>query len=550
MGVRHFETPQSACPFVAALWDLWLTWWAVALQILVAFWWWRGPSIRGTRASVTSLFALNALAAALATLSSLLGSIHLHLIGAAIDILTNPVLFWIGLSSIPWLERRPWWRRALCGSAWGVGALAIAGRIGLFSVVSRTPMLDILVNVPLVGAAVAVALGLVARSRIPATDAQSRAWLLALSGLLVRMADLGTSVFLYALISGKTPGGAEWGTFLALQTVGTAAAFVSVAVLVIALLSSPTGRRELLEVGAVVGIAGLAFGAARSGTTGLNATYFTVAMLRPLLFVAAQVELDGRRFTDARDRRWRIVAAAGVGLFAGLLGVILGESVWHFTPVGSMFTGVAFLISTLPLARRLATSKAVTVGSGGPTSGAEEERWPLDVDRVSLPPDWRQSVDANYKAYLSLPHEVTRRLQGLARWERILLALRDAPDGEGPPAYERTTPGLHLATHCPYAAIGPEITRANARSASILAEGGISYDHRLPQLLLVESSWGSAAGLKSGRVRSYRLTPMGKQAADRLRVRIGIPSSVVAASVVGEAFGKEVARPPRTTSES
>lgn len=178
-------------------------------------------------------------------------------------------------------------------------------------------------------------------------------------------------------------------------------------------------------------------------------------------------------------------------------------------------------------------------GTRGP--GATPGDWPLEHDEVTLPGDWADRTSENYHLFRKQPEGVREGLADLARWERIVLTLDGAPEREGLPPYERTTPGLHFLTHCPYSNIGPEIDRANERAESILEdfelETGSGMAYTDPDL--VEGRLGRAEGLDSPRVKIYELTDVGERVAARLRDELGLgdedPTEVE--RLVAEGFG-------------
>lgn len=287
--------------------------------------------------------------------------------------------------------------------------------------------------------------------------------------------------------------------------------------------------------------AGFLFGAARHvASVPALFSFLTLDLLRPAAFVGVQALLHPRPFRETQQ--WAELWQGAIVFVWVLLGFPFSRLL-GLSPVAAAAASLGFGVLAVALVAVVGRERR---GAQAPSSranpGAEEEGgpdWDLDTDRVSPPDDWRERLDAGYEAYRSLDEGTRAAIDDLARWERIVLALEAAPETDGLPPYERTTPGLHLVTHAPYASIGPEIRRTNDRAGRILEQFGIPADRSLERAdePLVEGSMGPARGLDSPRAKSYELTEEGREVARRLREGLDVPDEVDLLQVLGEAYG-------------
>lgn len=517
-----------------AAWDTWVLLWAALLQFVIAAWWWRGPHLAGSRIAGAALFALNGSAVALRVVGS---NPILTVAGEIVDRLTNVALVGVAL--------------ALFGLGRGTKAALIfaaaatqAAAIGLGAFLGTQPFVDLLLE-----AALLASMAIVIAWWAIRPHGEAAAWLV-VAGLSVRFADIAAAQFVPNLLR-TAPATDPW---LLFQVVAHAAIVAGlIAVVTLALIRNRRGSiqaREAAGAAIALTLAGALFGAARVDLFRDLPIAFTFLVARPLAFVAAQEVMDGRPLVSS-SRRWRILAAGGLACaistsLAAAAGVAYGVPDFAAFLIGVGCVGLAF-----PFLRRLVDivepPKRDTLTARSPSairiSGIES-------DRVTLPPGWEDQMRADYRNYLALDDSSRRGLDSLSRWERLFLALACCPPLTSPgPSYWRTTPGLHFATHCPYSNIGPELARTNARTGAILESLGLRAAP-LGSEPLVTSTWGTAEGLRSGRVKAYALTPLGVEVAGRIQERAGVgplPPDLLR-KVLAEGFAHATSDPEVATS--
>lgn len=513
-------------------WELWTLLWLAALQFAVAWWWRRGPSLKGTEIWVPALFVLNGVATLLGVSQELMSpSAPLGVARKLADKATNPLLFATVLAALP--SRRRGLRRA----ALALAALAtLVGAPLLVVAQARTQLVFFLVEAPLLAATFLVPAATFVHAREGA-DRRSLVWLVVLGAIGFRFAELSVAVFLDL----EALAGPVDGRFLykLLRTATLPALLVALATLVVRRTALEWGDDALfLDTSVALLAGGLLLGWSRLvGSQSILAVLLSLAFVRPLVLFGAQASLPG--FPRGRVRR----LAEGASVYGmSLLGVALATRLFTgarvFLPVGVTFALLGgLLLRTLDRSGRLPGAE----GSPDPEAGTWDGDWPVDPDEVNLPQDWEDRVREGFEGFRGLPEDVRENLAGLSRWQRLILALEGAPEGDRQPAYERTTPGLHLTTHCPYSEIGPAINRANQdRYEAVVEEHDLSPPPGLAgaEEPLVESRLGRAEGLDSPRVKSYELTELGEEVAEALRREVGLddrpPEEV--ARVVGEGF--------------
>lgn len=520
-----------------AAWETWTLLWLSALQFAVAYWWWKGPFLEGTRGWVTALFALNAVV----TLRPVIGPAFQDPavwfeVAATADRYTLVTLLAVGTTGLGLQDRFPRASRTALGTIllvflvltpyWFL--LALAGE-------SLPAWNNFLMTATQLVAGIAIALGIVVRARRPPSAARD-AWLLALAGAGLRYADLSMKeLFPTVLVEGMT-GSGFWIPNQLLRVVMVGALVAAFAALLLPYFRDATTPSLAHDASLAFLLGGLVLGAGRAlGPGNFSALIFSFAFLRPLAFVGSQVTLEeGSWDRSSQPRR----LALGAALFAGsVVAVQIGDA-WATSVPAALGFGAAVVVVAVPLLRRVDVP-VPALPETQPGDG-DRGRWPIEEERVALPDDWERTLEERLEAYQELPPGTREALDDLTRWERITLALDGAPDGNPLPPYERTTPGLHFTTHCPYSSVGPTISRANDRAGAIRDEMDIRPpDSPTGDESLVEGSWGRAEGLDSPRVKHYELTPLGERVAAALRERVGLgdadPGEV--AQVVGEGFG-------------
>lgn len=523
--------------------EAWVLWWLAALQFAVAYWWWKGPQLAGTRVIVPGLFVLNGIATLGTSIATLAPSSAFAAFAAVSDRWTNLFLLGVGLAALPPQSQ---WRRA------GPALLAIAA-LALFVATPPTatgtnelagdPQLFVLIiELPLISGMLFAVMALLWHSSSKALERDSRAWLLVLAAIGIRYAELAIVNFLPRVLGY----GPAVGVTGAINALAGLAIFVGMvfgfgAVLVFRQGAAGATRRTLDTVAGFL-LAGFLVGAARVGQPSIGtAVFFTLAFIRPALFLAAQAELTGTgilRYTRGRD-----VAVGAFVFVTSSVGLLVAEGLWGMGPLRSLSIAGALALMAYPAGVRLV--RGIVTVAEPPVSRPLQQRpsrWPIEADRIRLPDGWERTVEENFATYQVLPAQTRANLAKLARWQRLLLAIDAIPDGAPQNTFQRTTPGLHLATHCPYNSIGSEISRANARCKTILGELGIPVPGWVSTTkhALVQDTWGQAEGLRSGRVKLYAATPLGKQVAERIRAMVGLsdlsPGEV--GHMVAEGFGR------------
>lgn len=503
---------------MASAWEPLVLAWFAALQLLVAAWWWRGPALSRMRTPVAALFVLNGIATALTALGHYQPEPVLRAASLA-DRWTDVFLLAVCLAALPtrFLPRILY-----------TGILAASGGFLLL-----TQLVDVGAawGDPNLGEAVLLVAMMTAGAALalPREDGvQAQATLLVVAVLAMRFIEIAGSIFVnYWLNVASTD------TLLP-SGIGRAAAVA--ALLVGGAMTVARAGRRAAPMGARPAALALVAGAflavsSSAGATPRTLVYFNIGLVRPLWFVWVMALLAGSGW---RGPRWSILAVGSLAAGVSLVALAVAEVMWRLPGTASIAfaLGVSLVVLAWGLHWRLRTrARSVVVDA---TPSPENESF-VDA-RATLPSDWREQVENARNVYATLPPSAQAHLAQLSRWERLVLALSTVPD-ELPTAYERTTPGLHLITHCPYSLIGPEISRANGRLRVICDGLGV----RPPQgsIRLVERRWGPAEGLRSRRASLYRLTPTGRAVAEALRRRIGAcdwPASTLRAAV-GESFG-------------
>lgn len=528
-----------------AAWEVWTLWWLAAFQLAIAYWWWKGPRLEGTKFWVTGLFALNGVGEVLRGILEVTGWGMLHATSTVLDRWTNLFLLAIPLAALD-LDGR--WKRVRYGilGAFAVGIAIVTpdiflNRLAEYSLWSymTPPGWAVIYTTPLWGA-VALTVPALGYRLVHEDGARQVAWGLALGVLALRFGEFAlfySPDSLRTLLFGPGRDLARMASdFLrAGGLLAMVAAFVGLLVIRV--------RREdpepIMDLAILLVLAGFLFGAGRpGGSQAVLVSFVTLAFVRPVGFFAAQTRLRETPILATRPGRF---VAAGAGLFgASLVGVLVGQA-WDQPLVRSLLIGAAFLLFSYPAVRWI-DRRFMSLPADERPPPSNERNWPVDEDNVTLPGGWQSQLEEGYEAYRSLPADVRDRIDDLVRWQRILLALHGAPKGGQMPAYERTTPGLHLATQAPYAEIGPEIGRANERWEAILGEHGVERPNPAPDRdePLIRSTYGRAQGLDSPRVKIYELTDLGEKVAEQLIGQVGLdgtdPANV--RKLVGEGFGE------------
>jgi hypothetical protein len=521
--------------------EAWLLAGLGVLQLGVAVWWWQGPNLRRTRAWVTGLFALNGLATLLAALGELSG--WPSLLPVLVDRWSNVFLVGFGLVALRAGDRMRWPGRLLVIAAGAVTVAFTAARIqgqwtGMPTQWTRTAR-----NITLWPAIVVGGLALVAATRRAHEDG-ARLWMLLLAGVGIRYSELTAVIAPIA-----DPSAILADTWLKSLTMGLRllafAAMFAAAASLLARRRNPDRIADLrfYDLSLILVLSGFLFGFARTLSPNISEStvYFSLALVRPLVFLGVQARLGPTRWGEGSRSAW-LRAGAGFfvcGALAGLLAPLFGFQglgVWPFLGIGGLVGGMLAPRLRLPAF----PDQATTAEASQEEASVSDIVAAIETDRVQLPDDWRQRLADACEGYRKLPTDVQEGIEGMARWERILIALDGAPAGGELPPYERTTPGLHLRTQCPYASIGPEISRTNERADRILAQFGLREGEGAPvgEAPLVTSTFGSAEGLDSPRAKSYELTPLGERVAERLREEVGLADldPAEAGPLVGETF--------------
>lgn len=517
-------------------WELWLLVVYALFQGAVAAWWWRGPALAGTRAWGAALFGLNALATLAMAVGDATGIEPFGDAGAVADVGTNLCQLGFALAAIAPYARLERIRLPILVLA------ALALLLVTPALFSQGVLPDDwgppLQEGPLVLAMSLTAVALVAWSRRPPSPERS-AWVLVLGALAMRHAEIELVYFRYA--TGPQVIHAVHGVMQVVALVSTLAALALLA-WPRARASGGPGAREI-EVAIAFVASGLLLGFSNLTQIGpRTAVYFSLGLVRPAVFMIAQSRLAGERVLARRDVA--VTLAGGVIVAFSLLGLLVAGLLWRLALLPSLAVTIGFAGLGFPLGRwvfdALGARREAQGGAGVRSSPGEAADPGVAFAAVPLPPDWRDRVASSREAHARLPPAARARLARLARWQRLVLALDAVSAGALPNAYERTTPGLHFVTHCPYPSIGPEIRRLNARWRVVLEELGIEPPNLVldPGQVLVAGTWGRAQGLDSGRARIYALTPVGREVARALREGAGLvdlsPGEV--AAVVGEAW--------------
>lgn len=551
MGGFKSRPPHRGCP-LALTWEAWALGGLGALQFAVAYWWYRGPYLQGTRGWVTALFALNgvsSIGAAAQMVPPLAAGGVAQALTSATATATNLALLGVGLVALGWPRRRPRLNRGLLLVVGTLAAVAVVGQplmiLGAYSL-PDTPFWDgtfrALQSLTLTVAVAAGAAALISWARSSQKDAGI--WLLALGGITIRYADLGTGFFnldrfeRFLTASGLTRLGAP-----ALSTWLPMMVTASAVLLYVRLTRDDVPDRRLYDLTLVVLGAGFLFGLARElGTTPPLVQYLTLDLVRPAVFVGVQALLHPSPFHETRQ--WTELRRGSVVFVWILLGYPI-SLLMGLPPAAAVAASLGFGV----LALGLVIALEETVGDESPTpseapvSGGGDDAspdWPLEPERVSLPEGWEARVAEGYEAYQALAPHVRERLDDIPRWQRLLLALEAAPEGDRLPPYERTTPGLHLVTHAPYPTIGPEIARTNERAEAVLEEMGMDPKRAAPRNgdPLVEGRMGPAEGLSSSRAKAYEVTDLGAAVARRVAKRVGLDDldDETVLAVLGEGY--------------
>jgi len=515
---------------VAPAWQIWMLAAAAPLQLAVAYWWFRGPRLEGTRYWVSGLFALNGLATATEATNLLMAEPlgFVKGVGRVSSIWTNFALFGLGLVALRLHERRRTAYLAIVG-VFGL-SLAVASPFEYMRrAFENTAFTDSIQRQSLSYAIFAGAAGLAYRAG-EAEQPRRSLWVLALAGIVFRFAELS--------IAFNSPPSVDWNPAAPLETyesvmrplwlVATVGAFGSM--LVHRSRGAAVDRPNLYDGAILLFLGGFIFGAGRgAGQIGSLVAFFSLGFVRPLVFLGVQNQLLDGSFRGTG--RWRALRSGGIVFVWVLVGLPVGY-LMELTSLSSFLIGLGLgvlAISGLHISARLQAHPQEHGSERGEQDTAPEEPdWPLEPDRVALPDDWKQQIQTGYETYYDLPAQARDNVDELARWQCIVLALWAAPDGDEIPPYERTTPGLHFLTHCPYSSIGPEIARTNDRAEAIVDE----LDLARPKAAslhgdepLIESSLGQAEGLSSPRAKSYELTELGDLVAEALRDQVGLAES-------------------------
>lgn len=511
---------------MAAPWETWVLLWLAALQVAAAAWWWRGPSLPRTRSSVAAAFLLNSVATAGTAVLAHLDNAVLRGLAGTSDRWADVALLAFAAVAAEEASGRSRLHVLVVPTAAVAAALALPAHWGL---AESVPGWRLWQELPLLLAILLVALAM-GRWSSSRREGAADAWLLALAVLGLRYAELGTRVFLPRVAAdGLTSDPfAAAARVLGVVAFGALLGFAALVTLRAGLRPVARPRRMaaaplLVAAGALIGLAGAEV---RIPQTLL---FLTIALARPVGFLYIQAKLG----PPPGAQREGMVALA-VLFAASSLGLAVGISAWGLPPASGALLALAFLLVAAPAIPRL--ERALPAAAAAPPSQLAAA-WPLDPSRVSLPPDWEEVVEGGHTRFRRLEPRIQASLASLTRWQRILLALDAVPRGSPPNAYARTTPGIHLATHCPYAEVGSEIRRANQRAGQIARDLGLGDGPGPGPTRLVEVRWGRAEGLRSGRAKFYLLTPLGRRVAERLRDELGLPGPPdLLAGVLAESY--------------
>lgn len=542
--------------------EAWVLWWLAAFQFVLAFWWWRGPHLEGTRGWVSGQFLLHGSAALLAGFAVLSDRDWLVTIGELSDLWADVFLVGIAAAAIVHLSGQRWVLAALVAPA--VGAIAWVTPGHLWPFLGAGPIVmpgESLLSVAPVSLAMLIGgPALVYAAREPEMG-DRWPWALALAVLGVRFAEGATRENLprlSALLAGDPTDNAT-SVLLVCASVVMIGSFLALGIQ--RLRGTSQLARQRLELVITLLAAGFLFGLVRSPEGGVaTLTFFTLGFVRPVGFAAVQSALMGSRAKVADH--WRGLAATAILMIVSVAGLVTAETLWETETSSSIVVASVFLLLALPIVSRaamvlerraveLADQVELPPARAAPDAPADpadepgtdrtlERDWPLlEADRVALPEDWAARTEDAFGAFRLLPPDVQEGLANLSRWQRVLLLLDALPEATPANAYERSTPGIHFHTHCPYASIGPEIARANKRWKAIVEE----IDLNLPasgsvdtRSALVLSTWGRAEGLKSGRVKLYELTPLGHRVAEAIASQLGLPDGPERLELLAEGF--------------
>lgn len=527
-------------------WETWLLTVYAVFQAAVAVWWWKGPYLPGTRGWGAALFGLNGFATFTAAVADP-GTVFRNL-GNVADIWTNLCQLGFIAAALPALPRMGTTRwpiligcvLSLSAASWGIFVADLPP--GWVALTQELPFL-----LAMVLAAPAIAL----QARSPSGPLR-RAWLLVLGVLVFRHAEVEMVYFVGAFL--ESGFGSAWPIVVDtwLRLVAFASSLAAFAFLLLAWRRERTRDRAELEIALVFVVSGFILGALFvQGGAPETAIWFTLGLVRPVAFLAAQARLAEESLFDRRETR-AVIAGTFVLAFA-LAGLLGAQGLWGLSERMALLSAVGFAFLGFPVARWVyeRSAREKTLPTSPPSKAGT---WSIEHERVPLPSDWRERVEAGQAAFRASPPGVQDSLKRLARWERIILALDAVPPGTAMNAYERSTPGLHFVTHGAYASIGPEIRRANARWQSILDELGLPRPKVLKDSdeALVVGTWGRAEGTESARARVYDLTPLGRTVAARLRERAGLTGVTPAdlARVLGESFGDPAVAVPVRPAET
>jgi len=506
------------------------------IQFAVGYWWWKGPHLRGTRYWIGGLFALNGISSARQSLMLLPGieSTVLDVIGALSDKWTNFFLF--GFVLLVLARKRNLPSRLLLSAVGFLMAVASPFFLweGLSSAASfpwaGTVMSSVLTLAIIVGA---VALAQEAQTT---SEGQDAIWLFALSVIGFRFAELSAWLVGVDLLVDLGQGFPGLASSL-LQTATLPALLIGFAIVVRERFrTTPSRDHTLFDISLLLLLTGFLFGFARAISTGRSfAVFFSIGLVRPAGFLVTQWKLADRPFRDTAQ--WRQLRLGGAALCGAILAVPLASPFGMGTG-GTVILGLTLAVFGLGLVRSLRLSRGP---AAAPDSNPSlEGDWPVDPEDVALPQDWKEQFTENLAAFRDLPEPVQDGLDRLSRWQRLILALYAAPESDRLPRYERTTPGLHFLTHCPYPSIGAEIARTNERWTKILEELGIDAPSvpSSSETPLIESTTGRAEGLDSPRAKAYHLTPLGKRVGERLVEESGFDtlSAERLRRVIGEGY--------------
>lgn len=505
-----------------AAWEAWTLVLLAGLQLYVAYRWWTGSALPGTRGWIAALFLLNGAATVLQLVPRLDGPAFGGFLASVASRWTNIALLGFGLAALDiddeWTRPRRLLAAPLALVAVGGIYASWLGHVGTAPDWKKLVGGQVLLLAIVVGAA-----ALVRRARRWGQD-PNPVWGLALGAVGLRYAELAAWLSSPPKVPDPALGAIAFSNDVLKLLALVAMAAAGLVLLAWYLRDPPTYRRGTYELMLAFLGAGFLYGAARAiGDPSWFAVVLTFTLVRPLAFLEAQARLDDARlWTHPSGRAVRLGACS---LAAVLLGVGIAAAT-GFTTDGRLLVGGALLPFGAWLGHAVDAELYRSSSPLGPSpsdGSVDDPHWPVDADRLPLPEDWEDRLAEGYRAYRALPDEVRQAVDDLAYWERLLLALEGAPEGDKKPPYERTTPGLHLQTHCTYASIGPEIQRANERADVIAA----AHDVDTPgpggaKMGLVEDSYGRAQGVDSPRAKFYRLTPLGERVAAAVRERVGL----------------------------